>query len=167
MSSHVLTRWDPEDPAFWEAQGRVSPRVVHAGPLSIDRLEVTVGRARCPTCPLADAALLIAEHAEPSLDHEAQRARLDDIAARHLGALPAPVRGLLRGVGVGGQGEQARGSALASYLLFEAPYTCELMALGEADTQARRDEVLRFFGWDRMMPGRRHASAAQPDIALP
>ena len=75
--------------------------------------------------------------------------RLDDIAARHLGALPVPVRALLRGVGVGGQGAQARGSALASYLLFEAPYTQELMALGEADTEARRDEVLRFFNWDR------------------
>jgi NTE family protein len=30
--------------------------------------------------------------------------RLDDIAARHLGSLPAPVRALLRGVGVGGKG---------------------------------------------------------------
>ncbi len=93
--------------------------------------------------------------------------RLDDIAARHLGALPAPVRALLRGVGVGGQGEQARGSALASYLLFEAPYTQELMALGEADTEARRDEVLRFFGWDGLAPGRRRAQPADPDISLP
>jgi NTE family protein len=91
--------------------------------------------------------------------------RLDDIAARHIGALPTPVRALLRGVGVGGQGEQARGSALASYLLFEAPYTQELMALGEADTDARRDEVLRFFGWD-VMPGRRR-EAGGPDIVLP
>ncbi|MDP3086464.1 MAG: patatin-like phospholipase family protein [Rubrivivax sp.] len=73
--------------------------------------------------------------------------RLDDIAARHLGSLPAPVRAMLRGVGVGGQGTEARGAALASYLLFEAPYTRELMALGEADTWARRDEVLAFFGW--------------------
>ena len=22
MASHVLTRWDPEDPVFWETQGR-------------------------------------------------------------------------------------------------------------------------------------------------
>ncbi len=93
--------------------------------------------------------------------------RLDDIAARHLQALPAPVRALLRGVGVGGQGEQARGTALASYLLFEAPYTRELMALGEADTAARHDEVLRFFGWDMMTPGRRRESAAEPDVLLP
>ncbi len=93
--------------------------------------------------------------------------RLDEIAARHIGALPAPVRALLRGVGVGGQGEQARGAALASYLLFEAPFTRELMALGEADTEARRDEVLRFFGWDTMAAGRRRNDRAEPDIVLP
>jgi NTE family protein len=73
--------------------------------------------------------------------------RLDDLAARHQGSLPAPVRALLRGVGVSGQGRAAQGAALASYLLFESGYTRELMALGEADVQARRDEVLGFFGW--------------------
>ncbi len=79
--------------------------------------------------------------------------RLDDIAARHLHALPAPVRALLRSVGVTpqnvepGHAEAARGAALASYLLFEAPYTRELIALGEADTLARRADVLSFFGW--------------------
>ena len=46
-----------------------------------------------------------------------------------------------------GRGEGARGAALASYLLFESPYTRELVALGVADTMARRDEVLVFFGW--------------------
>ncbi|EHR70630.1 putative esterase of the alpha-beta hydrolase superfamily [Burkholderiales bacterium JOSHI_001] len=73
--------------------------------------------------------------------------RLDDLAAQHQGALPAPVRALLRGVGVTGQGKDARGAALASYLLFETEYTRALMDLGEADTLARRDEVLHFFGW--------------------
>jgi NTE family protein len=73
--------------------------------------------------------------------------RLDDIAARHLGELPATVRGLLRGVGVSGQGRAAQGAALASYLLFEGGYTLQLMALGETDLQARRDEVLEFFKW--------------------
>ena len=73
--------------------------------------------------------------------------RLDDLAAKHLGSLPAPVRTMLRGVGVSGRGEDARGAALASYLLFEAPYTRELVALGVADTMARRDEVRAFFGW--------------------
>ena len=73
--------------------------------------------------------------------------RLDDIAAKHLGELPLPIRAMLRGLGVQGKGEDARGAALASYLLFEAPYTRELMALGVADTMSRRDDVLRFFGW--------------------
>jgi NTE family protein len=93
--------------------------------------------------------------------------RIDEIAARHLHALPAPVRALLRGVGVGGQGSEARGAALASYLLFETPYTSELIALGEADTEARRDEVLHFFGWDRQEPTQRHVRAEAPDICLP
>ena len=73
--------------------------------------------------------------------------RLDDIAAKHLGSLPLPIRAMLRGLGVSGEGDDARGAALASYLLFEAPYTRELMALGVADTSARRDEVVAFFGW--------------------
>ena len=73
--------------------------------------------------------------------------RLDDIAARHLGTLPIAIRGMLRGIGVQGQGADARGAALASYLLFEAAYTRELMALGVADTVQRRDDVIAFFGW--------------------
>ncbi|MDE2298128.1 MAG: patatin-like phospholipase family protein, partial [Burkholderiales bacterium] len=82
--------------------------------------------------------------------------RLDDIAAKHLAELPLPIRTLLRGVGVQGRGEDARGAALASYLLFEAPYTRELMALGVADTMQRRDAVRQFFGWSE------RAAAAVP-----
>ncbi|MEO7245288.1 MAG: patatin-like phospholipase family protein [Rubrivivax sp.] len=73
--------------------------------------------------------------------------RLDDIAARHQGALPGPVRALLRGVGSSSRPGDPQGAVLASYLLFEAPFTRELMALGAADTHARRDEVAAFFGW--------------------
>ncbi|KNZ32995.1 MAG: Patatin [Methylibium sp. NZG] len=80
--------------------------------------------------------------------------RLDDLAAKHLGSLPAPIRAMLRGVGVSGRGEDARGAALASYLLFESAYTRELVALGEADTVRRRDEVVGFFGWERRRQAR-------------
>ncbi|HSI56045.1 MAG TPA: patatin-like phospholipase family protein [Ideonella sp.] len=86
--------------------------------------------------------------------------RLDDIAARHLHALPVPIRALLRGLGVSGKGTDTRSAALASYLLFEPDYTRELMALGEADTLARRDEVVAFFGW----PG---LAAVPPQSAHP
>ena len=63
---------------------------------------------------------------------------LDDIAARHLDALPRPVRFFLRGVGA----MRRSGSSLASYLLFERAYTRALIRLGCADTMARRDEIL-------------------------
>jgi NTE family protein len=73
--------------------------------------------------------------------------RIDDIAARHLRALPTPVRAMLRAVGVGGTGRDARGTTLASYLLFEAPFTRDLIALGQADALSRREAIRSFFGW--------------------
>ena len=67
--------------------------------------------------------------------------RLDDIASRHIASLPKPVRTLLGGIGA----TEVRGAALASYLLFEASYTRELIRLGKNDTMARREDVLSFF----------------------
>lgn len=73
--------------------------------------------------------------------------RLDDIAARHLGALPRPVRAMLAATGVGASPGDARGAAMASYLLFEADYTGELIALGREDALRQRQQVIDFFGW--------------------
>lgn len=67
--------------------------------------------------------------------------RIDSIASRHVASLPRPIRTMLGGIGA----TEARGSALASYLLFEQGFTRELIALGESDTYAKREEVLAFF----------------------
>ena len=92
--------------------------------------------------------------------------RLDAMAARHVGDLPPSVRTMLGALGVTSNMQDVRGAALASYLLFEAAYTRDLMALGRADTLAKRDEVCRFFGWqDTGVPV--SAEAQRVESALP
>jgi NTE family protein len=73
--------------------------------------------------------------------------RLDAIAAKHADALPQTVKSLLKTLGANPNTAQGQGNALVSYLLFESAYTQELMALGEADAQAQKEEIHKFFDW--------------------
>jgi NTE family protein len=67
---------------------------------------------------------------------------LADIAALYTQTLPRPIRALFRGIGAMGRS----GSNLASYLLFEVPYTRALMQLGYEDAMKRREELVDFIG---------------------
>jgi len=61
-----------------------------------------------------------------------------EVAARYTSDLPRPLRALLRTMGA----SNSAASSLASYLMFEAGYTRELIALGFDDAMARRDELI-------------------------
>lgn len=67
---------------------------------------------------------------------------LDALALQHAQALPAQVRTVLSAL-AGKQG--SAGAGLASYLLFEPAFTAPLMALGERDAYAHKQELLAFF----------------------
>ena len=66
---------------------------------------------------------------------------LASLAGKHMAELSATARFFFRRIGV----TQESGSVFLSYLLFEAGYTRELMALGYADAMARKDEIVPFF----------------------
>jgi NTE family protein len=68
------------------------------------------------------------------------------IATRHVKSLPRSLRALLRVMGARG----TAGAQLASYLMFEASFTQEIMALGERDAMAQREELMEFICADQL-----------------
>ena len=71
---------------------------------------------------------------------------LDALAQAHAGELPAATYNALAGLGALGARGSPSGAALASYLQFEPGFIKALMALGERDAHARKDELMAFFG---------------------
>ncbi len=116
---------------------------LHAGVAQLERLNRLVAQSLVPNpegLRHIDSLVLV-----PGAD-------LSAIAASHARQMPRTVRALLRILGAANDG-----SELLSYLLFESAYTRELIALGYADTMARRDDVAAFLipracGYARMTP---------------
>jgi NTE family protein len=108
----------------------------------LNRINVLLGHSRPGPAPLGMRhveALLLQPDRDPG-----------DSAIAHRRAMPGPLRALLRILGARG----ARGGRLLSYLLFEAPYTRELIATGERDANRRRAEIAAFLGLDRVLGAR-------------
>ncbi|NVJ51543.1 MAG: patatin-like phospholipase family protein [Gammaproteobacteria bacterium] len=63
------------------------------------------------------------------------------IAREHFKAMPKALQFFLRRVGIDGHS----GDSVLSYLLFEKPFTRELIKLGYQDAQSKQEEILQFF----------------------
>lgn len=72
---------------------------------------------------------------------------LDELARKHVKALPTATRNTLTGLGAlnTGKGEAGSAASLASYLLFEPDFVNALIQLGEADAWRRKNELMDFF----------------------
>jgi NTE family protein len=66
------------------------------------------------------------------------------IALNHRMTIPGSLRAFLRILGA----TRSRGGKLLSFMLFEANYTRELIALGERDAEAQRAEIAGFLKLD-------------------
>lgn len=69
-----------------------------------------------------------------------------EVAARHSHEIPPGLNALLRVIGA----SDAEGGQLASYLMFEAPYTRELIELGYRDAMEARAALVAFMSGEKL-----------------
>jgi NTE family protein len=110
-----------------------------------DTLQADVEQAQRVTCTLQQlprevAAVLPYRSIEVLAIQPSQS--LDALAQAYAHELPRSVRRALGGLGA----LKGGGGALASYLLFEPGFVRSLVALGEQDAYARKEELLAFLG---------------------
>ncbi len=89
-----------------------------------------------------------AAHGERSIETLMLAPSVDprEIAARHISAMPGGLRSLLRVIA----GREGSSSQLASYLMFEAPYTRALIELGYRDAMQARVALTAFMSGEKL-----------------
>jgi NTE family protein len=106
------------------------------------RINHTIGETRDKRVEFMDTALRQIEYLmiAPSRD-------IREVVGQYVGNFPLSVRVLLMGLGALAK----EGLPLMSYLMFDAPYCKELIALGYRDAMASRDQILHLLGYDRLI----------------
>jgi len=106
------------------------------------RINHTIGETRDKRVEFMDTALRQIEYLmiAPSQD-------IREVVGQYVGNFPLSVRVLLMGLGALAK----EGLPLMSYLMFDAPYCKELIALGYRDAMASRDQILHLLGFDRLI----------------